>query len=101
MDKKMFKVVIAGETRMYPEGTTYREIVDESDIHTEAPVILVMVNGKLRELQKRLKSDCTLEFVTTKDHIGFETYKRSVCLVLLRAIYVLRSGNVLSIQMRQ
>ena len=87
MDKKMFKVVIAGETRMYPEGTTYREIVDESDIHTEAPVILVMVNGKLCELQKRLKSDCTLEFVTTKDHIGFETYKRSVCLVLLRAIY--------------
>ena len=87
MDKKMFKVVIAGETRMYPEGTTYREIVDESNIHTEAPVILVMVNGKLRELQKRLKSDCTLEFVTTKDHIGFETYKRSVCLVLLRAIY--------------
>ena len=47
----------------------------------------MMVNGKLRELQKRLKSDCTLEFVTTKDHIGFETYKRSVCLVLLRAIY--------------
>lgn len=87
MDKKMFKVVIAGETRMYPEGTTYREIVDESGTHTEAPVILVMVNGKLRELQKRLKSDCTLEFVTMKDHIGFETYKRSVCLVLLRAIY--------------
>ena len=87
MDKKMFKVVITGETRMYPEGTTYREIIDESGIHTEAPVILVMVNGKLRELQKRLKSDCTLEFVTTKDHIGFETYKRSVCLVLLRAIY--------------
>nr|WP_295265192.1 nucleoside kinase [uncultured Blautia sp.] len=87
MDKKMFEVVIAGETRMYSEGTTYREIVDESGIHTEAPIILVMVNGKLRELQKRLKSDCTLEFVTTKDHIGFETYKRSVCLVLLRAIY--------------
>ena len=87
MDKKMFKVVIAGETRMYPEGTTYREIVDEIGIHTETPVILVMVNGKLRELLKRLKSDCTLEFVTTKDHIGFETYKRSVCLVLLRAIY--------------
>ena len=87
MDKKMFKVVIAGETRRDPEGTTYREIVDEISIRTETPVILVMVNGKLRELQKRLKSDCTLEFVTTKDHIGFETYKRSVCLVLLRAIY--------------
>lgn len=53
----------------------------------EAPVILVMADGKLRELQKKLKGDCTLEFVTTKDHIGFETYKRTVCLVLLRAIY--------------
>ena len=51
------------------------------------PVILVMADGKLRELQKKLKGDCTLEFVTTKDHIGFETYKRTVCLVLLRAIY--------------
>ena len=54
MDKKMFKVVIAGETRMYPEGTTYREIVDESDIHTEAPVILVMVNGTSEEIEIRL-----------------------------------------------
>ena len=87
MDKKMFKVVIAGETRMYPEGTTYREIVDEIGIHTETPVILVMVNGKLRELLKRLISVCTLDFVTTKDHIGLETYKLSVCLVLLRSIY--------------
>ena len=87
MDKKMFKVVIAGETRMYPEGTTYREIVDEISIHTETPVILVMVNGKLRELQKRLKSDCTLEFVTTKDRIGHDTYKRSMSFLLVKAVH--------------
>ena len=84
---KMFKVVINGETKEYAAGTTYREIVDAYQTEPEAPVILVMVNGKLRELQKELKSDCTLELVTTKDHIGFETYKRTVCLVLLRAIY--------------
>ena len=87
MDQEMVKVRINGKDEEYALGTTYREIVDEYQTETDAPIILVMVNGKLRELQKKLKGDCTLEFVTTKDHIGFETYKRTVCLVLLRAIY--------------
>lgn len=88
MNQEMVKVTIDGKEHEYAIGTTYREIVYEyQEEVAEAPVILVMVDGKLRELQKKLKGDCTLEFVTTKDHIGFETYKRTVCLVLLRAIY--------------
>lgn len=88
MNQEMVKVTIDGKEHEYAIGTTYREIVDEyQEEVAEAPVILVMAGGKLRELQKKLKGDCTLEFVTTKDHIGFETYKRTVCLVLLRAIY--------------
>lgn len=88
MNQEMVKVTIDGKDHEYAIGTTYREIVDEyQEEVAEAPVILVMADGKLRELQKKLKGDCTLEFVTTKDHIGFETYKRTVCLVLLRAIY--------------
>lgn len=88
MNQEMVKVTIDGKEHEYAIGTTYREIVDEYQKEVaEAPVILVMADGKLRELQKKLKGDCTLEFVTTKDHIGFETYKRTVCLVLLRAIY--------------
>lgn len=88
MNQEMVKVTIDGKEHEYAIGTTYREIVDEyQEEVAEAPVILVMADGKLRELQKKLKGDCTLEFVTTKDHIGFETYKRTVCLVLLRVIY--------------
>ena len=88
MNQEMVKVTSDGKEHEYAIGTTYREIVDEyQEEVAEAPVILVMADGKLRELQKKLKGDCTLEFVTTKDHIGFETYKRTVCLVLLRAIY--------------
>ena len=87
MNQEMVKVTVGGEEKEYAVGTTFREIVNEYQERMDAPIILVMVNGKLRELQKKLKGDCTLEFVTTKDHIGFETYKRTVCLVLLRAIY--------------
>ena len=46
-----------------------------------------MVNGKLRELHKHLKADCTIQFITTRDAIGNQTYKRSACLILLKAIY--------------
>ena len=87
MDQEMVNVTIDGKDEEYAIGTTFREIADEYQECMDAPIILVMVNGKLRELQKKLSSDCELKFVTTKDHVGFETYKRTVCLVLLRAIY--------------
>ena len=85
--ENMAKVTINGETKEYPCGTSYRDIVNEYQKDTEAPIILVTVDGRLRELHKRVKGDCQVEFVTTRDHIGFSTYKRSACLVLLKAIY--------------
>ena len=75
MNQEMVKVTIDGKDEEYAIGTTYREIADEYQDGIEAPIILVMINGKLRELQKKLSGDCELKFVTTKDHIGFETYK--------------------------
>ena len=87
MEQKMCKVTINGETREYPQGLCYANIVKDYEETTDAPIILVTVDGKLRELHKRLKNDCTIEFITTKDDIGYQTYKRSACLVLLKAIY--------------
>ena len=49
--------------------------------------MLVIVNGRLRELHKHLKADCEIEFVTSKDPIGHKTYCRSASLILLKAIY--------------
>lgn len=87
MEQKMAKVTVNGETKEYPCGTSYRDIVDEYQKDTEFPIILVTADGRLRELHKKVKRDCTVRFVTIRDHIGFSTYKRSACLVLLKAIY--------------
>lgn len=87
MEQKMVKVEIMGETREYPAGTTFVEIVEPYQKVSEAPVILVTVNGKLKELHKKLKYDSRIGFVTTKDNIGHQTYKRSACMILLKAIY--------------
>ncbi|HJB29432.1 MAG TPA: nucleoside kinase [Candidatus Blautia faecavium] len=87
MEQKMCKVTINGETREYPQGLCYADIVKDYQGITDAPILLVTVDGRLRELHKRLKNDCTVQFITTKDDIGYQTYKRSACLVLLKAIY--------------
>ncbi|MDO4274712.1 MAG: nucleoside kinase [Eubacteriales bacterium] len=87
MDQKMVKVTVGGETREYRKGIRYADVVKDFEELADAPVILVTANGKLRELHKQVNKDCTLEFVTTKDDIGHKTYKRSACLILLKAIY--------------
>ena len=86
-EQKMCCVTINGEKKEYPAGISYWEIVKDYQDRQDAPVILVTVSGKLRELHKHLKKDCTLGFVTTKDAIGHNAYVRSATFLLLKAIY--------------
>lgn len=86
-EQKMCCVTINGEKKEYPAGISYWEIVKDYQDRQDAPVILVTVGGKLRELHKHLKKDCTLGFVTTKDAIGHNAYVRSATFLLLKAIY--------------
>ena len=71
MEQRQIHVTVGGETRNYPAGTSYAEVVKEFEGKTDAPVILVTEDGRLRELHKRLKNDCTVELITTKDPIGY------------------------------
>ena len=87
MNQRMISVTILGKTKEYPYGTSYGEIVEEYKDSTRYPIVLVMKDGKLCELHKKLKKDGVLEFLTTGDEIGHQTYKRSASLLLLKAIY--------------
>ena len=89
MEQKMYRVTVGEETETlyYPEGTPYGEIVKDFEHRRRIPVVLVMVGNKLRELHKRLHGDCRLSLITTADDIGNKTYKRSMNLLLLKAVY--------------
>lgn len=87
MDKKMYQVRIGEETRLYEEGTTYQTIAKEYQKDYENDIVLVFIDGKLQELFKTLKKDCTLCFETTAGVIGHRTYQRSMSLLLVKAIY--------------
>lgn len=87
METKMHKVTICGQTKEYPDGTPYGEIVKDFEEQSEYPVVLVMADRKLRELHKRLHKACHLSMISLADEIGHKTYKRSMNLLLLKAIY--------------
>lgn len=87
MNQKKVKVKILGKTKEYPYGISYGEIVEEYQESSRYPIVLVMKDGKLCELHKKLKRDGVLEFVTIGDEIGHKTYKRSASLLLLKAVY--------------
>lgn len=83
----LYHVQIGNEVREYREGTSYLQIAREYQEHYDNDIVLAYVNGKLQELQKPLKSDCILAFETTAGSIGHKTYKRSMSLMLVKAVY--------------
>ena len=87
MKERMISVKILGKQREYPYGTPYSKIAEDYRGITRHPIELVMKDKKLCELHKKLKKDGELEFITTKDEIGHQTYKRSTSLLLLKALY--------------
>lgn len=87
MEQQMYKVQIDGEERIFPEGTTYLQIAREYQSKYPHDIVLVYANGKLQELEKTLKKDCELQFVTTGEPIGNLTYRRGVSFLLVKAVY--------------
>ena len=80
-------VTIRGERKEYATGTTYLQIAQEYQPLYENDIMLVSVNGKLRELHKTLDRECTLEFITTAEKPGMQAYQRSAKLIMLKAFY--------------
>lgn len=87
MAKDMCRVYIGNEEKVYEKGTTYEQIAEEYQEQYSDDIVLVFADGKLQELPKKAKQGCKIEFVTTASSVGIATYRRSMCLLLVKAIY--------------
>lgn len=83
----MITVSINGEKKEYPQGTTYETIAEEYQKQHQGLIALVTVNGKIRELFKRLQKDCELGFFTLRDDVGYKTYVRTATMLFLKAVH--------------
>ena len=82
----MVTVKINGEDRYFEEGIQYQLIAEQYQRDYDSQIALVVVNGKIQELMKRLNKDCELEFITYADVIGHKTYVRSAVMLMMKAI---------------
>lgn len=96
MEKKNDKevtIVVKGEERRYPKGTTLREIA--KDVYGEEAdnLILAIYDGRLRELNKKVETDGGVTFLDTVDKNGKRAYRRSVVFLMQRALMEMYPEN--------
>lgn len=80
-------VTIDGEKREYGTDMRFLDIAREYQEKYEDDILLVSVDGKLKELHKTVKEDCGLKFITAREKPGMQTYQRSAVFLMLKAFY--------------
>lgn len=97
MEEEKIVLHVCGEERRYAKGTPYLEIAEEYQSRFGDDIVLASVDNRLCELHKKVKKAGTVSFVTTADRAGRKTYRRSVTLLMQKALYnILGRGDVRS-----
>ncbi len=87
MEEEKIVLHVCGEERLYAKGTPYLEIAEEYQSRFGDDIVLASVDNRLCELHKKVKKAGTVSFVTTADRAGRKTYRRSVTLLMQKALY--------------
>jgi len=79
-------VQVGEEKRKYPLGTTFLEVAKDFADTKKYDIILAESGNRLFELRKKIKHDREIRFITTAEKMGYDTYRRSVTLLMLKAM---------------
>ena len=93
MKQDLITIEINGNKEQYPAGTTFQEIAEVHRTEEQFPIALARENGRLRELAKKASDNSKVEFLTVKTKAGHETYRRSLILLMLKAMYHVVGDN--------
>lgn len=100
MSGKKVMLTIQGEKKEYPAGTSFLRIAQDYSDAYQDDIVLVLYNRRLRELNKCADGDGTVEFLTTADKTGKKAYRRSVTLLMQKAVYNLWGKGNISVRVK-
>ncbi len=83
----MVTVTIHGKTREVPQGITLEELAADYQQEYDCMIAAAAINGKIRELFKKVVKNCTVDFFTIKDDVGHKTYVRAATMLFLKSVY--------------
>ncbi len=98
MEGEYITVKICGKEKTYAKGTQYLELAEEYQKDFSDDIILVSVNNRLCELHNRIKKGGEVTFVTTADRAGRKAYRRSVTLLMQKALFNLLGKDVSAVR---
>ncbi len=87
MADEMLHVVIAGEERQIKRKTLFKTLAEEYQKKCPQKIVLASINYRLRELSKGITDEGELRFVTMDETAGRKAYRRSLTLLLEKAIH--------------
>ena len=82
----MANITINGVTKAFDNGTTYEDVVRKYQEEKGNAIVLITENGKIRELNRTVSKDATVDFITLYDSIGHKTYERSATMLFVKAL---------------
>lgn len=100
MQEKTITLTILGEKKEYPAGTSFLRIAQDYQETYPDDIVLVLYNARLRELNKCADEDGTVEFLTTADKTGKKAYRRSVTLLMQKAVHNLWGKEQVSVRVK-
>ena len=93
-------LTIENEKREYPSGVSFLRVAEDYREQAKDDIVLVVYNHRLRELGKCATEDGTVEFVTTADKTGKKTYRRSVLLLMQKAVHDLWGKEQIDVRVK-
>ena len=82
----MVRLTINTQIKEYSEDITWQKVAQEYQKEYSDEILLVQVNGKLQELQEKIREG-EVQFVTARQKPGISAYQRSATLLMLKAFY--------------
>ena len=73
------------ETITVERGTKLHKVANIYEKDFLGPIVLAVVDGKLKEVNSRIKSDCEIEFLDTTNKDGYRTYQRSLTFLFIKS----------------
>lgn len=93
-------LTIENEKSEYPSGVSFLRVAEDYREQAKDDIVLVVYNHRLRELGKCATEDGTVEFVTTADKTGKKTYRRSVLLLMQKAVHDLWGKEQIDVRVK-
>ena len=100
MGEQQIVVKIGEKEKTYPAGVSFLSIAQEYQDQYEDDIVLALYNNRLRELKKTIKKDGELSFLKTSDKTGKRAYRRSVTLLMQKAVYNLWGREHIGVYVR-